>query len=201
MLKIGVTGGIGVGKTMVCSMFRLLGIPVYDSDGRAKWLMNQNEALKAELTETFGANTYTASGKLNRQYLGGVVFNDPERLALLNKLVHPHVRVDFVNWADQHAQAPYVIKEAALMYESAAWRQMNQIITVFAPLPVRIKRILQRDTHRTEADVEAIISKQLQEEEKMARAEHIIYNNDQQLVIPQVLQLHELFVAAKKNRD
>lgn len=197
MLKIGITGGIGVGKTIVCRMFAQLGIPVYDSDSRAKWLMHQNQVLKAELKETFGANTYNAEGELNRQYLGGVVFNNPERLKLLNELVHPHVKTDFINWSNSFPQAPYVIKEAALMYESEAWRQMNQIITVFAPLPVRIKRILRRDTHRTAADVEAIINKQLQEEEKMARAEHIIYNDDQQLLIPQVLKLHNQFVAAE----
>lgn len=196
MLKIGITGGIGVGKTIVCKMFGQLGIPVYDSDSRAKWVMHHNPELKQELAAVFGTNTYTAAGELNRQYLSGDVFNNPERLALLNSLVHPHVRVDFMDWVERMQHAPYVIKEAALMYESEAWRQMDQIITVYAPLPVRVKRILLRDVHRTEADIHAIIGKQLQEEEKMARAAHIIYNDDEQLVIPQVLKLHEQFLSS-----
>jgi dephospho-CoA kinase len=196
MLKIGVTGGIGVGKTIVCNMFNHLGIPVYDSDSRAKWLMNQHKTLQDELINTFGINTYTTTGELNRQYLSGVVFNNPEQLALLNRLVHPHVKEDFLNWVTRNINAPYVIKEAALMFESEAWRQMDQIITVFAPMPVRLKRVLQRDTHRTKEDIAAIIQKQLQEDVKMARAEHTIFNDDKQLVIPQVLNLHNQFIKA-----
>lgn len=195
MLKIGVTGGIGAGKSIICRMFEQLNIPVYDADSRAKWVMHHNKALREELAAAFGAEAYTVNGDLNRPYLAGVVFNNPERLAWLNKLVHPHVRTDFASWVESNAQAPYIIKEAALMYESEAWRQMDEIIAVFAPMPVRIKRILQRDPHRTEADIQAIMNKQLLEEEKMARAEHIVYNNDQQLIIPQVLRLHEQFVA------
>ncbi|MHC2992191.1 dephospho-CoA kinase [Pontibacter sp. HJ8] len=193
MLKIGITGGIGVGKTIVCRMFQVLGIPVYDADTRAKWVMQYDPQLKEELQEAFGTAAYTPEGQLNRTYLSSVVFNNPERLALLNALVHPHVGTDFEKWAAAHAAAPYVIKEAALMFESESWRQMDEIIAVFAPLDVRMKRLLQRDQHRTEADIRAIISKQLKEEEKMARAHHIVYNDDKQLIIPQVLALHEQF--------
>jgi dephospho-CoA kinase len=196
MLKVGITGGIGAGKSIVCHMFEQLGIPVYDSDSRAKWVMHHDKVLREELKRTFGTDSYTVNGELNRPYLASVVFKDPEQLALLNKLVHPHVKSDFTQWAENNKQAPYVVKEAALMYESEAWRQMDQIITVYAPLPTRIKRILARDSHRTEADIKAIINKQLQEEEKMTRAEHIIYNDDKHLIIPQVLELHELFRAA-----
>ncbi|HEY4651115.1 MAG TPA: dephospho-CoA kinase, partial [Pontibacter sp.] len=122
-------------------------------------------------------------------------FHNPQKLELLNSLVHPHVGNDFTEWVAANAEAPYVLKEAALMFESASWRQMDEIIVVAAPLDVRIKRILQRDTHRTRHDVEAIISKQLREEEKIARAQHVIYNDDAQLLIPQVLQLHEQFLS------
>ncbi|MFD2246615.1 dephospho-CoA kinase [Pontibacter ruber] len=195
MLKIGITGGIGVGKTVVCRLFQLLGIPVYDADTRAKWVMHHNQILKKELTEAFGADAYNKAGELNRTYLAGVVFNNPERLAQLNGLVHPRVGEDFTDWLKAHAGAPYIIKEAALMYESESWRQMDQIITVYAPMDVRIKRLLQRDPHRTEADIRAIIGKQLKEEEKMKRADYVIYNDDKQLLIPQVLTLHEKFLA------
>ncbi|MHA6248699.1 dephospho-CoA kinase [Pontibacter sp. CAU 1760] len=196
MQKIGITGGIGVGKTVVSRMFALLGVPVYDSDARAKWVMRHDVSLRQELSSAFGSETYTAVGELNRAYLAPLVFNNPVQLELLNSLVHPHVAQDFKEWADAHHDKPYVLKEAALMYESDAWKQMDQIITVYAPMEVRIKRLLQRDTHRTEADIKTIISKQLSEEERMARAAYVIYNDDQQPVIPQVLQLHEKLSAA-----
>ena len=203
MLKIGITGGIGVGKTIVCRLFEVLGIPVYDADTRAKWVMQYDPALKQELQTTFGEETYTSEGNLNRAYLASVVFNNHERLEKLNALVHPHVGLDFERWAAANADAPYLIKEAALMFESESWRQMDEIIVVTAPLDVRLKRLLKRDTHRTEADIKAIIGKQLSEEEKIARAQHVVYNDDQQLLIPQVLTLHEQFLSksgiAKQN--
>ncbi|RDV13797.1 dephospho-CoA kinase [Pontibacter diazotrophicus] len=197
MLKIGITGGIGTGKTVVSRVFALLSVPVYDSDARAKWVMQHDEVLRQELITAYGAEAFTAEGELNRSYLASVVFNNPERLEQLNTLVHPHVRHDFAKWAALHADKPYVLKEAALMYESEAWKQMDQIITVFAPMETRIKRLLHRDTHRTEEDIRNIISKQLSEEERMSRAEHIIYNDDQQLIIPQVLKLHEQLIASE----
>ncbi|GAB3194573.1 dephospho-CoA kinase [Pontibacter aydingkolensis] len=194
MLKVGVTGGIGVGKTVVARMFKVLGIPVYDSDSRAKWVMHNNEALKTELITAYGAQVFTEQGQLDRGYLASVVFNSPEQLKRLNSLVHPHVRNDFANWINLHADKPYIVKEAALMYESEAWKQVDKMIAVYAPLEVRIKRLLMRDTHRTEADLKAIIDRQLTEEEKMARADFVIKNDDQQMVIPQVLALHERFL-------
>jgi dephospho-CoA kinase len=195
MLKIGVTGGIGVGKSIVCRMFAVLGIPIYDADTRAKWVMRYDEPLKQELTDAFGTDSYTADGELNRAYLAKTAFHDPQKLALLNSIVHPHVANDFIDWAAANSSAPYLVKEAALMYESESWRQMDEIIAVFAPMDVRIKRLLQRDTHRTQQDIEAIIGKQLKEEEKMARAQHVVYNDDKQLLIPQVLKLHEQFLS------
>lgn len=195
MLKIGITGGIGVGKSIVCRLFAVMGIPVYDADTRAKWVMHHDAALKQELTDAFGPETYTQTGELNRTYLSKTAFNDPEKLKLLNSLVHPHVGQDFTNWVNANQQAPYVLKEAALMFESESWRQMDEIIVVTAPLDTRIKRILQRDQHRTKADVEAIIAKQLKEEDKIARAQYVIYNDDQQLLIPQVLELHKQFLS------
>ncbi len=195
MLKVGITGGIGVGKTIVSRMFGLLGIPVYDSDTRAKWVMRYDEDLRAELITTYGAQAFSDNGDLNRSYLASIVFNNPDQLAQLNALVHPHVRDDFANWVNQHASKPYVIKEAALMYESEAWKQMDKIIVVTAPMDVRVKRLLLRDKHRAEADIQAIISKQLSEEEKISRADYIITNDDQQMIIPQVLALHQQLVA------
>ncbi|MCX2740463.1 dephospho-CoA kinase [Pontibacter anaerobius] len=196
MLKIGITGGIGVGKSIVSRLFAVLGAPVYDADSRAKWVMHHNKALRQELLQAFGPETFTEAGELDRGYLAGVVFNNPQRLEQLNSLVHPHVGKDFEVWAASHAGKPYVLKEAALMFESESWRQMDEVIAVYSPLELRIKRLLKRDTHRTEADIRAIIGRQLSEEEKMRRAQHIIYNDDKQLIIPQVLALHEQFAKA-----
>jgi dephospho-CoA kinase len=191
MLKIGITGGIGSGKTVVCQLFALLGVPVYDADTRAKWVMNHDPVLRAGLTEAFGPDIYSAEG-LNRAYVIQAVFNDPERLARLNGLVHPRVGHDFAAWAAAQQQAghAYVLKEAALLYESGSWQQLDRIITVYAPQPIREQRVLRRDPHRTPQDVLNIIGKQLSEEEKLQRADYVIRNDDAQLVLPQVLQLH-----------
>jgi dephospho-CoA kinase len=193
MLKIGVTGGIGSGKSLVCRLFGLLGIPTYDADSRAKWLMHHHPALRGDLLAAFGPDTYTSAGELNRTYLAGLVFRDQERLAQLNALVHPRVGEDFTAWAETNRHLPYVIKEAALLFEAGSYRDLNKVITVSAPPELRISRALLRDPHRTQADVEAIIQKQLSEEERQAKADHVLYNDDLHLVIPQVLALDGLF--------
>jgi dephospho-CoA kinase len=198
MRRIGTTGGIGSGKSVVCRLFQVLGVPVYDSDARAKWVMAHDPALRAELIGAFGAATFTTEGQLDRTYLARRAFQDPAQLAALNALVHPHVGRDFEQWAarQQEQQHAYVLKEAALLYESGAYRQLDQIITVFAPSEVRHARVLRRDPHRTADDVLSIMGKQLSEEEKLQRADFVVYNDDAHLVIPQVLALHEQFLRA-----
>jgi len=195
MLRIGITGGIGSGKSIVARVFAALGVPVYDSDSRAKWVMANNLELRAQLQAAFGADTYDAVGQLNRPYLARVAFNDAAQLARLNALVHPRVGDDFAAWTAAQAAAgqPYVLKEAALLYESGAYRGLDGIITVFAPAEVRAARVLLRDAQRSAAEVQAIMSKQLSEEEKLTRAEYVIYNDDSQLVLPQVLALDAAF--------
>ncbi|MDO7884597.1 dephospho-CoA kinase [Hymenobacter cheonanensis] len=195
MLRIGITGGIGSGKSVVARVFAALGVPVYDSDSRAKHVMASDLVLRAQLQEAFGADAYDAAGQLNRPYLARVAFNDAAQLARLNALVHPRVGEDFAGWAAAQAAAgaPYVLKEAALLYESGSYRGLDGIITVFAPAGVRAARVLRRDSHRSAADVEAIMSKQLSEDEKLARADYVVYNDDSQLVLPQVLALDARF--------
>ena len=192
MLRIGITGGIGSGKSVVARVFAALSVPVYDSDSRAKWVMAHDLVLRTQLQEAFGAETYDAAGQLNRPYLARVAFNDAAQLARLNALVHPRVGEDFAAWtAVQAAQGqPYILKEAALLYESGAYKGLDSIITVFAPAEVRAARVLRRDAHRSAAEVQAIMGKQLSEEEKLARADYVVYNDDSQLVLPQVLALH-----------
>lgn len=198
MLRIGITGGIGSGKSVVSRLFSVLGAPVYDSDTRARWVMEHDELLRAQLRVAFGAEAYEAAGQLNRPFLARTVFADPERLAQLNALVHPRVGEDFARWAaaQQAASQPYLLKEAALLYESGAYQSLNRIITVAAPLPVRQARVLARDAHRTPADVQRIISQQLSEEERLTRADYVIYNDDTRLMLPQVLALDAAFQAA-----
>lgn len=195
MLRIGITGGIGSGKSVVCQLFQVLGVPVYDSDFRAKWVMTNDAQLRDELTAAFGPETFDATGQLNRPHLSRVAFADAAQLARLNALVHPAVGRDFAQWSTARTQEGhrYILKEAALLFESGAYRQLDQIITVFAPLAVRQARVLRRDPHRTPADVLAIIGKQLSEEDKMERANHVLRNDDEHLLIPQVLPLHAQF--------
>lgn len=191
MLKIGITGGIGSGKSIVGRLFRVLGVPLYDSDSRAKWVMAHDPQLRQELIAAFGPETFDAQGRLDRTYLARVAFPDPQQLARLNALVHPHVGRDFAKWATarQAEGCAYVLKEAALLYESGAYRQLDRIITVFAPQALRQERVLRRDPHRTAHDVLTIIGKQLSEEEKLTRADFVIHNDDEHLLIPQVLKL------------
>jgi dephospho-CoA kinase len=195
MLRIGITGGIGSGKSMVARLFAALGAPVYDSDSRAKWIMTNDLLLRTQLLATFGPETYTAAGQLNRPHLAQRVFQDAAQVALLNSLVHPRVGADFEAWAAAQAAAgqPYLLKEAALLYESGAYRQLDRIITVYAPPEVRHARVLHRDAHRSAADVQAIMNQQISDEEKLQRADYAVYNDDSQLVLPQVLALDAAF--------
>ena len=198
MLRIGITGGIGSGKSIASRLFQALGVPVDDADTRARWVMENNGALRSELVAAFGSDTYDAAGRLNRPALASTVFNSPARLAQLNRLVHPHVGTDFERWATAQQQAghAYVLKEAALLFEAGSYKQLDRIITVFAPLAVRAARVLRRDPHRSAADVAAIMAKQLSEEEKVQRADYVLVNDDARPLLPQALALHAEFSAA-----
>lgn len=188
-LQIGITGGIGSGKSLVTKIFACLGIPVYDADSHAKELMTTDGILISQIKKEFGDLSYLSDGTLNRKYLSEVVFNQQEKLDILNGLVHPRVRHDFVRWTDRYRDKPYVIREAALLFETGVYRLLDRTVVVYAPEDVRIHRVMKRD-NRPEAQVRAIIQKQLSEEEKKALADDIIYNDDSILVIPQVLALH-----------
>jgi dephospho-CoA kinase len=194
-LQIGITGGIGSGKSLVCRIFQILGAPVYDADSRAKDLMTTDGILISRIKKEFGELSYRQDGSLNREYLGEKVFNDAERLKVLNSLVHPRVAEDYTQWVGRHQQAPYVIKEAALLFEAGSYKALDKVIVVHAPSSVRIKRVLSRDKHRTEVQVREIMKNQLPDEDTLARADFIIRNDESQLVITQVLDLHHQFSA------
>lgn len=188
MLKIGLTGGIGSGKTMVARIFELLGIPVYYADAAAKTIMNEDESLKALIIEHFGKAAYT-DGTLNRAYISSIVFQNKEKLALLNSLVHPATIRAAEKWMQQQ-QAAYAIKEAALIFESGSQNGLDLVIGVYAPKSLRILRTMQRDTISRD-EVLKRMSNQVNEELKMKLCDFVIYNNEQQLLIPQVIALHE----------
>jgi dephospho-CoA kinase len=192
MLKIGLTGGIGSGKSTVAKIFEVLGIPVYYADEEAKKLMNENEKLREKIISAFGKEVYTA-GKLNRSYLSVVVFNDAAKLNLLNSIVHPVIIAAADNWLQQQT-TPYALKEAALIFESGAHEHLDKVIGVFAPKAIRINRVMKRD-HATREEVMARLEKQLDESIKMKLCDYIITNNDQELLIPQVVSLHKQLLA------
>ncbi len=193
-LQIGVTGGIGSGKSLVCRIFSCLGIPVYDADSRAKALMTTDGILIRQIKEEFGDLSYDDNGNLNRVYIASEVFGNETRLARLNELVHPRVAEDYKRWYEKvKVSVPYVVKEAALLYESGSFKQLDEVIVVFAPEDVRISRVLKRDPHRTSEQVKDIIRRQMDDDTKLKRADHVITNDESLLLIPQVVSLHQRF--------
>ncbi len=191
MLKIGITGGIGSGKSTVSQIFRLLGIPVYHADEEAKKLMNDSLELRQKITAIFGEESYTSAG-LNRPFLAAKVFNNEDQLKKLNSLVHPIVIKQGEQWLNAQ-KAPYVLKEAAIFFESGSAEGLDYIIGVYAPLAIRIQRVMQRDGI-TPAEIRKRMDQQIDEELKMKLCDFVVTNNEQQLVIPQVMALHQLFL-------
>lgn len=186
MLKVGLTGGIGSGKTIVAHIFEILGIPVYYADDQARKLMNTDPELRSSIVRHFGEQSYN-DDQLDRKYLASIVFNDKEKLNLLNSLTHPITIKDAEQWM-QNQSTPYVIKEAALLFESGATEKLDYVIGVYAPQHIRVKRVIDRDQLSIE-DVMKRISRQLDEEMKMKLCDFVITNNEQELVIPQVIEL------------
>jgi dephospho-CoA kinase len=192
MLKIGITGNIGSGKTTVCKMFEVLGIPVFYADTAAKQVMVTDAELISGIKQAFGEEAYTGA-ELNRKHIANIVFNNDAELAKLNSLVHPAVIRAFDTWAGSLTNAPYVLKEAAILFESSSYKMCDYSLLVTAPLETRIARVMQRD-NISRAEVEAREARQFSEEKKKELADYQIANDDEQLVIPQVLALHYTFL-------
>jgi dephospho-CoA kinase len=197
MLKIGITGGIGSGKTTVTRVFEVLGIPVYNADQAAKRLMNEDAALKEKIKQEFGNDVYK-NEKLDNKYLAQIVFSSEEKLDLLNSIVHPATINDANAWMLKQS-TPYTLKEAALLFESGAAELLDYVIGVMAPAPLRVQRVMQRDNSSYE-EVMARMNKQMDEEIKMKLCNFIINNDEQQLLIPQVLALHETILSLAENK-
>ena len=193
MLKVGLTGGIGSGKTTVAKIFELLNVPVYYADEASKRLYHTDRDLITNIKKHFGEDVYT-NEQLNRSRLAAIVFNDPGKLELLNELVHPPTIRDAEEWMKKQT-APYIIKEAALIFESGSAKGLDYIIGVQAPSHYRIKRVMDRDGVSKE-DVINRANRQIDENIKMRLCDFVIVNNEQELVIPQVLELHSKFSAS-----
>ncbi len=193
-IKVGITGGIGTGKSFVSKIFKTLGVPFYDADLEAKLIMNKSAKVREALIRAFGSDTYFEDGSLNRRYLSDKVFNDSEKLALLNSIVHPAVIQDSIDWSNsQHA--PYILKEAALLYESGSYKNLDYTILVTAPEELRIQRVMQRDNVDRE-EVLRRMARQMPEEEKLQYADFLIHNDGKIPLLPQVLAVHNALIQA-----
>lgn len=186
-MVVGLTGGIGSGKTTVAKAFEKLGVPVYIADEEAKKLMNRSPIIKRELTHLFGKDAYV-NGELNRPFIAQIIFNDKSFLEKMNAIVHPRVAKHFNKWIFRQ-EAPYVIKEVAILFENGGYRDCDYVITVVAPKQVRIKRLLKRD-NTTKEKIEAIMNNQWPDEEKTKRSHFVINNVNLEETQAQVLQIH-----------
>jgi dephospho-CoA kinase len=196
MLRIGLTGGIGSGKSTVARIFEVLGIPVYNADAASKKLMQENKELVAKIKNAFGEQAYK-NGILDRKYLSRTVFVNIEKLNLLNSLVHPATIKDAAEWMSKQS-SPYSIKEAALIFESGSEKYLDYVIGVQAPLSLRLQRTIDRD-HITDEQVKARMNHQMDEEQKMRLCNYVIVNDEQELLIPQVLELHGKLISQLAN--
>ncbi|UFH56722.1 dephospho-CoA kinase [Spirosoma sp. KNUC1025] len=198
-LQIGVTGGIGAGKSIVCQIFQALGIPIYEADERAKWLTEHDPILKADIVRVLGPNAYDATGHYNRSWVASQVFTSPALLGQLNGVIHPRVMSDTDAWVNEHADKPYVVKEAALMRAAGDKNSLDKVIVVRAPIDIRIERIRKRDPHRSIEEIRNIINRQVSDDERVQIADYVVDNDESQLVLPQVIRLHDEFLRDSAN--
>lgn len=198
MLKIGVTGGIGSGKSLVCRIFSLLGVPVYNADERARILVHEDVELKKNLIAEFGPDAYL-NDEYNRKYIAAVVFNEKQKLEKLNRLIHPAVAKDFMQWMRYNITAPYIIKEAAIIFESGGDKQLDGIVAVDAPEDIRINRVSKRDDLSAE-DVKKRINNQWPADKIRSLADWIIDNDNKKLILPGIINIHNQLIEEEKRR-
>ncbi len=188
MYQVGLTGGIGSGKTLVCNVLEKLGVPVYYADSAARRLMNSNTDLINKIVGMFGKEAYKEES-INRLYLAEQVFGNPQKLSDLNSVVHPVVREDYNSWAISQKDAAYVVEEAAILFESGANRFMDEIVWVYAPDTLRIKRVMERDGV-DEKSVRRRMKYQMDDEERKGLADYIIHNDETEMLLPQIITMH-----------
>jgi dephospho-CoA kinase len=187
MIKVGITGGIGSGKSTVCKVFTVLGVPVFYADSTAKQLMNSDLQLREQLIHLFGPAVYLPDLTIDRKYLAGIVFSDTSLLEKLNSIVHPAVRKAFDDWCLKQ-NASYIIHEAAILFESGFYKMMDKTIMVYTDEHERIERVVKRDKISTEMVIQRM-NNQWKDEEKIKLADYVIGNNDRELIIPQIVEI------------
>ena len=192
-IKVGITGGIGSGKSFVAKIFKTMGVPFYDADREAKSIMTESEVVREGLTQAFGSEVYFEDGTLNRKWLSAQVFNNPTQLELLNSIVHPAVIKDAVDWSNAQTSC-YNLKEAALLFESGSYKTLDFTILVVAPEETRIERVMKRDNVNREEVINRI-NKQMPENEKRKLADFIIVNDGNTSLIPQIYTLHKQLIS------
>ena len=195
---IGITGGIGSGKSLICKIFSMMNIPIYDADSRAKYLINNDLFLKNSIKTLLGKNAYLPTGKYNRKWVASQVFNNPDLLKQLNSLVHPCVHKDSHDWVKKYSKSPFLIYEAALMKAAGDNNMFDKVIVINAPINLRIQRIQVRDK-RSEQEIKDIIARQFSDEERLKIADYVIENDDKEPVLEQVLELYEILVGQVSN--
>jgi dephospho-CoA kinase len=188
MLKVAITGGIGSGKSLVCQVFKTLGIPIFNADAVSNQLVENNKELKEAIIKLFGTESYL-NNNYNRKYIGNIVFNNPEKLQLLNDLIHPLAKQAAKQWFEEQ-HAPYAIKEAAILFESNAQQDIDIVIGVTAPETLRIERVMQRTGYSIDEVIKRI-QLQMPNEEKMAKCDYVIQNDNKTALLPQLLRIHE----------
>jgi dephospho-CoA kinase len=197
-MSIGITGGIGSGKTVVCNVFRQLGIPVFEADAEAKKLYDTVPEISERIKKDISEDVFDKKGKPDKQKLAALVFENETLLKKLNKIVHPYVLKQFEEWKKLHSKAPYILYEAAILFESGSDKGTDKVIMVSAPVEQRIQRTMVRDK-KTKEEVEQIMRRQWNDEEKIKRSDFVIINNEQQPLIPQVLEIHHSLVELSKS--
>ncbi|MCK5822510.1 MAG: dephospho-CoA kinase [Bacteroidales bacterium] len=193
MLKVGITGGIGSGKTIVCEIFKHLNIPVYNADIEAKKILIENNSVRKKLIKNFGDNIYLNSSEINKKFLANIIFNDKKDLVKINSIVHPVVWENFLSFIQNKLCYKYVILEAAILIESGFYKNMDYVINVSAPEDVRIQRTVKRDNVQKNTIMQRV-NNQISEDERIKFSDFVIINDDKQLVLPQVLKLHNNFI-------
>lgn len=189
MIRVGLTGGIGSGKTTVARVLEQLGVPVYYADVRGRWLSDNDPEVRLKIKALFGEEAYRPEGSLDRAYIAGKVFADKALLERLNAIVHPAVRRDYRAWAARHEEVPYTVMETAILFESGFEREVQRVVVVTAPEELRIARTVRRDGS-DETAVRARIAAQMSNDERLAKADYVLQADDRELLIPQILELH-----------
>lgn len=196
MIKVGLTGGIGSGKTYLANIFSHLGIPIYYSDDRTKSLYKNNPQLKSNLISEFGHQVYLPSGEINKDFLRKIIFDSPGLRTKINQIVHPFVIADFQKWYNLQKNVPYILKESALLFETNLFKTLNKTILIKASNELKIKRLKKRD-NLSVSEIQQKMATQLSDTEKTKKADFVIFNDEKKLLLPQILTIHKQLLDIK----